>query len=126
MVAMVGLVGAAMVGAGCGATEPSQLLNDVAVETEPGVVRVLALDNRFIPPIVDVAAGDRIAIVNGGRNEHNVIASRGGSGWGIDEDEFVRNSVYEVTFNSEGTAYFYCDIHGDEFNGMIGQINVSA
>ncbi len=120
---VAGVVGLAVL-ASCGELAPGPVVDPVAAPAPPGVVQVLALDNRFIPEITSVPAGSRIVFVNRGRNEHNIIPSRGGSGWGIGEDEFVNGFRYEAAFNATGTAYYFCDIHGDAFSGMIGQINI--
>jgi len=109
---------------GCGSVEPGPLIGEVVVDVPADAVKVLALDNRFIPEVVTVPAGSRVVLVNSGRNEHNIIPARGGSGWGIDEQSFLRGTTYEVAFAAVGTAYYFCDIHGDEFSGMIGQIVV--
>lgn len=106
--------------------------------TEPGgeelpgsgtTVQVDALDNRFEPLTLSVAAGTSVRFVNRGRNDHNVLPDTGDD-WGVVQADFGPGAEYLHVFDTPGTYQYVCTIHGVIANGkavgMVGTIEVTA
>ena len=110
-------------------TQPS-VATDEAADTESvtptGVVHeVTALDNTFRPELLEVAVGDEVVWINGGRNEHDVLTVEGDD-WGVTVDDFQPGDEYRHVFTEPGEYAYYCTIHGTTTAGMIGTVVVTA
>ncbi len=94
--------------------------------TPTGVVHeVTALDNSFRPERLEVAVGDEVVWINGGRNEHDVLTVEGDD-WGVTVDEFQPGDEYRHVFTEPGEYAYYCTIHGTTTAGMIGTVVVTG
>lgn len=105
--------------AACGADEP-------AADDGGSGVTVEALDNVFgeeEPHTVRVEVGGTVTWENVGRNDHNVI-SADGAAFGVGEAEFTPGETYQATFDEEGTYAYYCSLHGNVTDGMVGTVLV--
>ncbi|HYI62979.1 MAG TPA: right-handed parallel beta-helix repeat-containing protein [Acidimicrobiales bacterium] len=99
---------------------------DQAVEGGGEGVTVEALDNVFgeeDPHVVRVDPGGTVTWENIGRNDHNIIpvdAAR----FGVGETEFRPGDTYEATFDEPGAFQYYCSLHGNASDGMVGTVLV--
>jgi plastocyanin len=107
-------------------------VTDAAGAELPGsgtTVEVDALDNRFEPLTLSVAAGTTVRFVNAGRNDHNVVPETGDE-WGVQQADFGPGAEYSHAFDTPGTYQYVCTIHGVIANGdpvgMVGTIEVTA
>lgn len=86
------------------------------------VVQVIAVDDQFVPPVVEVPRGATVEWLVEGDNPHNVFAADGS--WGSPE-VMRRGDRFEVTFDEPGIFPFYCSFHGTpEGDGMAGYVVV--
>ena len=113
-----------------GVTEPPAAAGtdaDSVGDVEPTgvVVEVTALDNTFRPERIEVAVGDEVVWINGGRNEHDVLTVEGDD-WGVTVDDFQPGDEYRHVFTEPGEYAYYCTIHGTEKAGMIGTVVVTG
>ncbi len=88
------------------------------------LILVYALDNSFRPGTLQVEVGSTVQFINGGRNDHNVLPSSGGTAWGVATEDFGPRDTYEVRFDEPGEYPYYCSLHGTTAAGMIGSIRV--
>ncbi|HEU5151015.1 MAG TPA: right-handed parallel beta-helix repeat-containing protein [Iamia sp.] len=104
--------------AACGADE-------VARETAAGDNVVQALDNVFGEEdhTIRVDVGETVTWENIGRNDHNII-SVDGAPFGVGETQFRPTDTYEATFEEEGAFAYYCSLHGNATDGMVGTVLV--
>jgi plastocyanin len=107
-------------------------VTDAAGSELPGsgtTIDVDALDNRFEPLTVSVAAGTTVRFINAGRNDHNVLPESGDA-WGVQQADFGPGAEYSYAFDTPGTYLYVCTIHGAITNGkgigMFGTIEVTA
>ncbi len=75
------------------------------------------------PHQVRIEAGETVEWVNNGRNDHNII-STGAAAFGVGEAEFRPGDTYEATFEDEGAFAYYCSLHGNTTDGMVGTVLV--
>ncbi len=103
---------------GCGADE------EPATAGADGTT-VQALDNVFgeTEHTVRVDVGETVTWVNDGRNDHNII-SVDGAPFGVGETEFKPKDTYEATFEEEGAFTYFCSLHGNATDGMVGTVLV--
>lgn len=107
--------------AACGPDEePAGPADDAAEEAT-----VEALDNVFGEEehTVRVDVGETVTWENIGRNDHNII-SVDGAPFGVGESEFGPEDTYEATFEEEGAFAYYCSLHGNATDGMVGTVLV--
>ncbi len=104
--------------AACGADEE-------AVGEDGGGATVEALDNVFGEEehSIRVDVGETVTWENVGRNDHNII-SVDGAPFGVGESEFGPEDTYETTFEEPGAYPYYCSLHGNATDGMIGTVLV--
>jgi plastocyanin len=118
----------AFVATGCGAEadSPSVDLSDQTFEalTEQADVEVDAVDNKFVPPYVEVSRGTTVTFTNDGRNPHNVLPSDGGAFAPIETEAFQPEASGSVRFDRVGDYPYYCSLHGTSTKGMVGAIRV--
>ncbi len=106
------LAGAALIAAGCSA--------DAAAGT--GTAGVLAVDDQFVPPVLEIEVGGTVEWKIEGDNPHNVFASDGT--WQSDS-VLQRGDRFERTFSEPGVYPYFCTFHGTpEGDGMAGYIVV--
>ncbi len=89
-------------------------------------VTVAALDNVFgeeDPHVVRIDPGGTVSWENKGRNDHNIIPVGAGS-YGVGETEFRPGATYEATFDEAGAFQYYCSLHGNQSDGMVGTVLV--
>jgi plastocyanin len=87
-------------------------------------VRVVALDNTFRAADIEVKAGTTVTWTNRGRNDHDVLPTRGHS-WGTAKAGFTPGATYSTTFDRPGVYHYYCSIHGTTAHGMVGTVVVT-
>ena len=136
------LLVAALGFAACGADRSDSLANattttpvsvsTVAASDEAfpanGVVEsVLALDNNYIPQVLEIAAGTEVLWENNGRNVHDVIPADDltATSWGVLQAEFEPTDTYSYVFTKPGTYTYFCTIHGTPTAAMFGTIIVT-
>lgn len=93
-----------------------------------GVVEsVLALDNNYIPQVLEIAAGTEVLWENNGRNVHDVIPADDltATSWGVLQAEFEPTDTYSYVFTKPGTYTYFCTIHGTPTAAMFGTIIVT-
>jgi plastocyanin len=112
------LAATALVITGCGGDEPVTLVDGVVED-------VRALDNRYTPDRLEVAAGTEVAWHNAGRSDHNVLPVEGDD-WGADAEAFAPGDLYRHRFTEPGTYAYYCSLHGTTTKGMVGTIVVTG
>ena len=140
-VAITALVATSVVGA-CGADRDDSLANatttaPVSISTVAAsaevfpanglIKRVLALDNNYIPQVLEVAAGTKVLWENNGRNVHDVVPADDSAAatWGVVQADFEPKATYSYVFASPGTYSYYCTIHGTSTAAMFGTIVVT-
>lgn len=106
-------------------TSDAAPLDTTAYPPNGEVAEVLAIDNNFLPQVVNVVAGTTVHWRNNGRNDHNVIPADDPT-WGVGEDLFAPKDEYSSTFDRVGTFVYYCSIHGTAAAGMFGTVVVAA
>ena len=90
------------------------------------------LDNRYVPPDIEVVAGRSVEFVNDGRVDHNVIDVNGSfdsrdGGTGDHEP----GESWSHTFDVPGVYDIYCSLHATknnatgEWSGMVGTVTVT-
>jgi len=87
---------------------------------------VEALDNVFgeeDPHLVRIDPGGTVTWTNTGRNDHNIIPVDGGR-FGVGEAEFRPGDTYDASFDDEGAYPYYCSLHGNTTDGMVGTVLV--
>lgn len=119
--------------AGCGADSDDSI--SAAVSTTPeeefpanGITEnVLALDNNYIPQVLEIAAGTEVLWENNGRNVHDVIPADDttASTWGVLQASFEPKDTYAYVFTRPGTYTYFCSIHGTPTAAMFGTIIVT-
>jgi plastocyanin len=87
-------------------------------------VRVLAMDNTFRAPDIEVKAGTKVTWTNRGRNDHDVLPTRGHA-WGSAKAAMTPGASYSETFDRPGVYHYYCSIHGTTAQGMVGTVVVT-
>lgn len=97
-------------------------LSSVAFEdaTDQRSVEVVARDNRFEAPYLEVAAGTAVTFANAG-SHHDVTPAVPGAFGGIAAEDFGSGTI---TFAAPGDYVYYCSIHGTPRKGMVGAIRV--
>jgi plastocyanin len=98
-------------------------LEDVVELTGPEAA-VEARDNTFDPENIQVAPGTRVVWTNHGRQDHDIVPAEGDE-WGVGEENFAPDAVYEHTFEEPGTYRYYCSLHGTADAGMTGAVVVT-
>lgn len=90
-------------------------------------MKVVALDNNFIPQKIEVKAGTEVRWENNGRNPHNVVPADDpkATTWGVLEAAFQPKATYSRVFDRPGTYVYYCTIHGTPKAAMFGTITVT-
>lgn len=88
--------------------------------TDAAALEVVARDNRFEAPFVEVRAGTAITFVNEGSN-HDVTPAVAGAFTPIPAEAFGEATV---RFTRPGDYVYYCSIHGTPRKGMVGAIRV--
>ena len=88
---------------------------------------VLALDNNYIPQMLEIAAGTEVLWENNGRNVHDIIPADDPSAitWGAVQADFAPTDTYSYVFTKPGTYTYYCTIHGTATAAMFGTIIVT-
>jgi plastocyanin len=109
-------------GSGSGSDDAAELEDVVVIDGSEADVTVL--DNTFNDENIQVAPGTRVVWTNNGRQDHDIVATDGGTGFGVERDEFQPEAVYEYTFEEPGTYRYFCSLHGTESAGMIGAVVV--
>ena len=99
-------------------------LSQVAFEdaTDQRAVEVVARDNRFEAPYLEVAAGTAVTFANEG-SHHDVTPAVPGAFGGIAAEDFGSGTV---TFSESGDYVYYCSIHGKPNAGQHGVVHVTA
>ena len=109
---LTAIAGAALLAAGCS--------GDAAAEA--GTTGVLAVDDQFVPPVLEIEVGGTVEWKMEGDNPHNVFASDGT--WQSDL-VLERGDRFERTFTEPGVYPYFCTFHGTpEGDGMAGYIVV--
>lgn len=93
------------------------------VKIDGSSARVLALDNAFRAPDIEIKAGTTVTWTNRGHNDHDVLPVQG-SGWGTKRAGLAPGASYSTTFDRAGVYHYYCSIHGTKKTGMVGTIVV--
>jgi plastocyanin len=136
------LVAAALGVAGCGAdrddsisaatsTTPVSISTVAASDDEfpaNGITEnVLALDNNYIPQVLEIVAGTEVLWENNGRNVHDVIPAddETATTWGVLQASFEPKDTYAHVFTRPGTYTYFCTIHGTPTAAMFGTIIVT-
>lgn len=70
-----------------------------------------------------VEPGAEVTWDNIGRNDHNIIGVDGAP-LGVGEAEFAPGDTYSTTFDDEGAYQYYCSLHGNTTDGMVGTVLV--
>ena len=85
-------------------------------------LQVLARDNFFQPPSLDVTTGDTVVWKNTGDVAHTVTAVDGSF------DQTLRvGQEYRITPSRPGEIAYYCRFHGNsQGSGMAGTLNVTG
>lgn len=120
LVPLLVLVGAVL--AACGGGDD----DEPAASGEADGPTVEALDNVFgeeEPHEIRIEPGETVTWVNRGRNDHNII-SVDGAPFGVGEAEFGPEATYEATFDEAGAFQYYCSLHGNQSDGMVGTVLV--
>jgi len=87
-----------------------------------GTTGVLAVDDQFVPAIVEIDPGQSVEWKIEGDNPHNVYASDGS--WHSDL-VLNRGDRFERTFTEPGVYPYYCTFHGTpQGDGMAGYVIV--
>lgn len=86
---------------------------------------VAALDNRFDPEQVSVAAGDTVEWVNEGSNPHTVTIRPEGDSGTVHDEEIQPGDETTYTFQESGTFQVWCKYHGSAGKGMAMTVEVS-
>lgn len=88
---------------------------------------VLALDNNYIPQVLEIAAGTEVLWENNGRNVHDIIPADDptAASWGVVQADFEPTDTYSYVFTKPGTYTYYCTIHGTPTAAMFGTIIVT-
>jgi plastocyanin len=88
---------------------------------------VLALDNNYIPQVLEIAAGTEVVWDNNGRNVHDVVPADDSAvgTWGVAQADFAPEATYSYVFTKPGTYTYYCTIHGTPTAAMFGTIIVT-
>jgi plastocyanin len=94
------------------------------VKMDGSDVAVIAIDNLFRAPDIQVRPGTKVTWTNKGRNDHDVLPVRG-SAWGTDKAGFAPGDTYATTFDRPGVYHYYCSIHGTTTTGMVGTVVVA-
>jgi plastocyanin len=85
---------------------------------KPAVWIVKMVGMRFVPRIIEIAAGDSIKWVNESNTYHNTVSADGGF-----ISEMLKNGAsFQRSFDKPGTFKYYCQPH--RWMGMKGQIIV--
>jgi plastocyanin len=87
-------------------------------------VQVIAIDNLFRAPDIQVAPGTTVTWTNKGHNDHDVLPVRG-TAWGTEKAGFAPGDTYATTFDRPGVYHYYCSIHGTTAKGMVGTVVVA-
>jgi plastocyanin len=87
-------------------------------------VQVVALDNTFRAADIEVKAGTKVTWTNRGRNDHDVLPTRGHA-WGSTKAGMPPGATYTTTFDRPGVYHYYCSIHGTTARGMVGTVVVT-
>lgn len=115
---LIGVAALLLAATGCGS-------DDATASSGSDDVTVDALDNVFgeEPYQVRVEPGGTVTWVNVGRNDHNII-SVDGAPFGVGEADFGPGAEYSASFDEEGAFAYYCSLHGNATDGMIGTVLV--
>ena len=92
--------------------------------TGEDAVGVIARDNAYVAPYIEVSAGTTVDFTNRGRTEHNVLPVEPGAFAEIPTEELGPGDEASVTFASPGTYAYYCSLHGTKTKGMVGAVRV--
>ena len=87
-------------------------------------VQVVAMDNTFRAADIEVKAGTKVTWTNRGRNDHDVLPTRGDA-WGSPKAGMAPGTTYSTTFDRPGVYHYYCSIHGTTAQGMVGTVVVT-
>lgn len=101
--------------------------SDEAFPANGVVESVLALDNNYIPQVLEIPAGTEVLWENNGRNVHDVIPADDltATSWGVLQAEFEPTDTYSYVFTKPGTYTYFCTIHGTPTAAMFGTIIVT-
>ena len=76
----------------------------------------------FTPTVTNINVGDRVLWTWFGGIIHNVTSTN--SAWGASPTQ--SSGTFTNTFNSAGTYFYYCTVHGTPTSGMKGAVIVAA
>ena len=75
-------------------------------------------DNRFVPTVISVKAGETITWVNAGTVQHNVVFRRNGP-----SSVYLKpGETYALSLPTTGVFDYACSLH----SGMVGRVIVAA
>jgi plastocyanin len=107
-----------------GAAGPDLSAEEFEDETGKDAVAVIAQDNRFVAPYIEVSAGTKVDFTNKGRNQHDVVPTTDGAFAEIPPEDFQPKDEGSITFTVPGDYAYYCSLHGTKDKGMIGAVRV--
>lgn len=93
--------------------------------TGQDTVTIQARDNSFKDKFIRVSPGTKIIFDNKGRNPHNALPVVEDSFPAVEVEALQSGMVAEpVEFTEPGLFPYYCSLHGTQFAGMVGRIEV--
>lgn len=102
----------------------SDAASAVEYEGDPDAetVRVVMLDNEYLPQTLTVELGTNVRWENKGRTKHNVIPDKKSTGW---KSPTIRTGrSFEQPLGEPGVIGYFCTFHGAPGKGMYGTLIV--
>lgn len=89
-------------------------------------VKIDVMDDNFTPQIMHIDLDVTVSWKNIGRSLHNILKAQDSQNFGAQfgVDKLAAGADYEFTFFKPGVYRYFCSLHGDPDQGMVGMIVV--